>query len=216
MTTPFRTHQTSTGTHTHQTSPPIIQDIPNIMDAALKSYTFTAPPFELPQRTRSRSRASIPSDLDSPHIHVGLKSTANRGSQSDLSTDSSSESAIDEATRQYLMQPRLGAGTSFEEFRMPAFSSLAHLGHDVNDIDIREFPSTAAQSRSYNSSNFRFGAARTRTNSLDAVMLGAPHGSLCRSSTDGSAVRRIHRTRCRNKAMDSRQFDDILDQVFIE
>jgi hypothetical protein len=186
------------------------------MDAGHKRYTFTAPPFEIPQR-QNRLRPSNEPELDSPHIHFGLKTATNHGSQSDMSADSSSEAAIDEMTQQYLMQPRLGRGTSFEEFRMPPFSSLAYLEQeDLSESDMREFPVSTALSRTPpTTTHFSFVQTRMRTVSLDTAMLNVAGGSATPPSPAESSVRRFHRTRWRNKAMDSRQFDDILDQVFV-
>jgi hypothetical protein len=198
------------------------------MDIGHKSYTFTAPPFELPLAARSNrlkpSISSSRSELDSPHIHVGLKSSTNyHGSQSDMSTGSGSEAAIDEVTQHYLMQPHLGRRTSFEEFRMPPFSSLVHLDkEDLSQTDVREFPASTFLSRTPPPTTYfpsrphttmttatSSTTTRPRTVSLDTAMLSASH------SANTNNAGRFHQTRFRNKAMDSRQFDDILDQVFI-
>jgi len=186
------------------------------MDIGQRSYTYTAPPFEFPLRS-NQLKPSITSqaELDSPHIHVTLKSL----SHDHATTDKISDTAIDVMTKKYLAQPRLGRGYSGEEFRMPPFSSLAILEDEVDqcESDARDFAASEYLSRTPPATSYfpirpvtavaASGPSRPRTVSLDTALMSVA------ASGEG---RRFHRTRVRNKAMDSRQFDDILDKVFIE
>lgn len=154
------------------------------------------------RRPRSTIHPMVHSPI-SPHINVPAGSSWPSKAQQD---DSSMSSTLDALTRNSLAQPDLLPPSSFEEFRMPPFDSLAILGHESAHTENREEP------RDDESSQTSSLARRTRKSrhNRNTFSLGGTGEDYHSFATPYESPQR----RMRNKALGSDQFDEILANVF--
>ena len=180
-----------------------------------REEAFPASPLQLPRRPLRRSHPTLtngPShmyDLESPFIHVAATEVScSSMSPSQTSNASRPDSPMDEITRRQLSPPDFRQMGSFDDFRMPAFSSIASFPERRYDEDLRQLPSLGATVRTQQPANHH---ARHKRNTLSLGGSGEDFQVLVAAGNAKKPERRR-----RNKALGSAQFDDILNEVFYQ
>lgn len=184
------------------------------------SYSFPTPPFEEFER-QNQSVSTMSQDTHSPHISVRTKDSVAKDSYSVANLNLGRGAHLNEFSRQLLMQPDLRSETTvLQEFRMPQFSSIITEQSCSIEDDRREiFPvphaMTTQADEPFQSQRPRLNSQNTTSSITDLCILNSGATNLSEGVLTISQRPR-HRTRRRNRAMDSSQFDGILDQVFVE
>lgn len=148
-------------------------------------------------------------DSDS-HIHVSDSNfSCTPVSQSDMSTCSRPDSSMEDMSRRAPLTPDMRQTNSFEDWRMPAFSSLNSVPDILRDDDLRDLQSTRATTQS--SQRPQRSSHSSNTLSLGGGCPGEDFQAIAATAN----TRGSHR-RGKNKALGSNQFDDILTAVFYQ
>lgn len=163
---------------------------------------FTGSPLQPHSRTFRRPRPS-------PHIHVvETNLSCTPVSHSDMSSCSIPESPIEEAVRPAPLTPDLRQQCSFEDWRMPAFSSMMALPEILRDDDLRDIQSTRVTTTQ------ALNRPQRPTRNMPSLGGGLP-GDEFQTLAPASHTKGSHRRR-KNQALDSAQFDSLLTEVFYQ
>ena len=177
--------------------------------------SFAGSQLQLPRRPLHRPSPSLQaiSNIldanDSPHVHVtDTSGPCTPVSQSELSMYSiSGDSPIEGMNRPPPLTPDMRQTSSFDDWRMPAFSSLAAIPDNLRDDELRDIQSARAAPHSYD----RCPRLRDGRNTLT---LGERPREGFRPHNPASPRKGCHR-RGKNRALGTTQFDDLLTEVFI-